>query len=84
VRGEWRSLDKHEATTVLFDGRWHEFDARRVPAVDAIRLCQISRNGLGSTQMHLGGFSVCGDVIGARELLHPDVAAVAGHRPRGA
>jgi hypothetical protein len=68
VSGRWIELDSRIRTDILCDGDKHEFAVNARFAVDAIRLCQNGRNGLGSSQMHLTGFNLIGDVIGPREI----------------
>jgi hypothetical protein len=63
VRGSWISLDKHEGTDILGDVREHQFTlgASWGVVVDAIRLCQLGRNGIGGSLMQLRGFELMGD-----------------------
>jgi hypothetical protein len=71
VAGEWRLLDRHEATETLADGLSHEF---MIPysgscVIDAVRLCLTGRNGCGSNQMHLRKFSLHGLVISPESFI---------------
>jgi hypothetical protein len=72
VNGEWILLDRRSATNVLSDGKLHTFevsdDDGYVP-VEAVRLCQVGRNGSGSLQIHLNRLILSGDIVGPRELI---------------
>jgi hypothetical protein len=72
---KWIELDEHSSTPILSDGLWHDFSVLNHDGiiVDAIRLCQTGRNRLGSSQLHLGGFSLSGDVFGPWEIIGPQL-----------
>jgi hypothetical protein len=71
--GEWKLLDEHTDSNVLSDGEVHTFSIQpgHTFVVNALRLCQTGRNGLGSRQMYLKSFVVCGDVFHPREMYIP-------------
>jgi hypothetical protein len=72
VNREWRPLDKRSTSTVLSDGKVHTFDVtgecQGIP-IEAVRLCQTGRNGLGTSQMHITSFVLTGDVLGPPEMI---------------
>jgi hypothetical protein len=74
VRGSWISLDKNDGTEVLGDVREHEFTlgASWGIAVDAIRLCQLGRNGIGGSLMPLRPSELTGRLVGLVEVIGQD------------
>jgi hypothetical protein len=67
-------LDKHEGTDFLGDTREHAFalEGSWGVVVDAVRLCQRGRNGLGGSLIQPCRFELSGGLVGAAEVIGDD------------
>jgi hypothetical protein len=84
VSGEWQTLDEHRGPDALCDGRLHAFSIGAGGlAIDAVRLCAIGRNRLGSSQMHLAGLVLCGDILAVPDLVGGGRGFIAAERSDG-
>jgi hypothetical protein len=84
VSGEWQKLDEHRGTDVLCDGGLHEFSIGAGGfVIEAVHLCAIGRNRLGSSQMHLAALVLPGDIFAAPGLVGGGPGFVAAEGSNG-